>query len=49
MDLASPEEIKFLSDKLDINENQYFLTNALSGENLELLRELITKRYNTRE
>ncbi|GAG57929.1 unnamed protein product [marine sediment metagenome] len=49
MDLASQEEIKFLSDKLDINENQYFLTNALSGENLELLRELITKRYNTRE
>jgi len=49
MDLASPEEIKFLSDKLDLNENQYFLTNALSGENLELLKEFITKRYNTRE
>jgi nucleolar GTP-binding protein len=49
MDLASPEEIKFISDKLDLNENQYFLTNALSGENLELLKEFITKRYNTRD
>ena len=49
MDLASPEEIKFLSDKLDLNENQYFLTNALSGENLELLKEFITKRYNSRD
>ena len=49
MDLASPEEIKFLSDKLDLNENQYFLTNALSGENLELLKEFIIKRYNSRD
>ncbi|NVM18486.1 MAG: 50S ribosome-binding GTPase, partial [Candidatus Lokiarchaeota archaeon] len=49
MDLASPDEIKFLSDKLDINENQYFLTNALSGENLELLKEFLTKRYGIKE
>ena len=49
MDLASPEEIKFLSDTLDLNEDKYFLTNALSGENLDLLKEFITKRYNSSE
>jgi len=49
MDLASKEEIKFLSDKLNIDENQYYLTNALSGENLEMLKEFIIKRYNSRE
>ena len=47
MDLASSEEIKYLRDKLNINENEYFLINALSGENLELLGEFITKRYSS--
>jgi len=49
MDLASSDEIKYLKDKLNINENEYFLINALSGENLELLKEFVTKRYNTKE
>ncbi|MBY8987348.1 MAG: 50S ribosome-binding GTPase [Candidatus Lokiarchaeota archaeon] len=49
MDLSSLNEIKYLRDKLGINENEYFLINALSGENLELLKELITKRYSTKE
>jgi nucleolar GTP-binding protein len=49
MDLASSDEIKYLRDKLDINENEFFLINALSGENLELLKELLTKRYSTKE
>jgi len=49
MDLASSDEIKYLRDKLNINENEYFLINALSGENLELLKEFVTKRYNTKE
>ncbi|MBY9011022.1 MAG: 50S ribosome-binding GTPase [Candidatus Lokiarchaeota archaeon] len=47
MDLASSDEIKYLRDKLNINENEYFLINALSGENLELLGEFITKRYSS--
>ena len=47
MDLASSDEIKYLRDKLNINEDEYFLINALSGENLELLREFLTKRYST--
>jgi nucleolar GTP-binding protein len=47
MDLASSDEIKYLRDKLNITETEYFLINALSGENLELLGEFITKRYSS--
>lgn len=47
MDLASSEEIKYLRDILNITEKDYFLTNALSGENLELLKEFLTNRYST--
>ena len=49
MDLASPEEIRYLRDKLNITEKDYFLTNALSGENLESLRDFLTKRYSGSE
>ncbi len=49
MDLASPEEIRYLRDKLNITEKDYFLTNALSGENLEPLRDFLTKRYSGSE
>ncbi len=49
MDLASSEEIKYLRDKLNITEKDYFLTNALSGENLESLRDFLTKRYSGSE
>jgi len=49
MDLASPEEIRYLRDKLNITEKDYFLTNALSGENLEPLRDFLTKRYSSSE
>jgi nucleolar GTP-binding protein len=49
MDLASSEEIRYLRDKLNITEKDYFLINALSGENLELLRDFLTKRYSTSE
>jgi nucleolar GTP-binding protein len=49
MDLASPEEIRYLRDKLNITEKDYFLTNALSGENLEPLRDFLTKRYSSNE
>ncbi len=49
MDLASSEEIRYLRDKLNITEKDYFLTNALSGENLESLRDFLTKRYSGSE
>jgi len=45
MDLASSEEITYLREKLDITEKDYFLINALSGENLESLEEFLTLRY----
>ncbi len=49
MDLASSEEIKYLRDKLNITESDYFLINALSGDNLELVKDFITKRYWVKE
>ena len=45
MDLANSDEITYLRNKLNINEDEYFLINALSGENLESLEELLIKRY----
>ncbi|MHA2287611.1 MAG: NOG1 family protein [Promethearchaeota archaeon] len=45
MDLASNKEINFLRDKLDLKENDYFLINALSGENLASIEGFLTKRY----
>jgi len=45
MDLASETEIKYLKDKLNLKENDYFLINALSGENLDSIEEYLTKRY----
>ena len=49
MDLANLDEIKYLRDKLNISENDYFLINALSGENLELVKDFLTKRYSNSE
>ncbi|MBD3193449.1 MAG: GTP-binding protein [Candidatus Lokiarchaeota archaeon] len=34
-DLASKEEIDFLKNQLDLSEDDYILTNALTGENLD--------------
>jgi len=45
MDLASENEINYLKNQLKLKEDDYFLINALSGENLDLLREYLTKRY----
>ena len=49
IDLASSEEIQSLRKKLNIEEKDCFLINALSGENLDLLKELLTKRYSSNE
>ena len=46
IDLAKESEIEQLKSMLNIQENQYFLTNALTGENLEDLVLHILKRYN---
>jgi len=45
MDLASKSEIDYLKNKLELKEGDYFLTNALTGENLNLLKDHIIKRY----
>ncbi|TFF94249.1 MAG: GTP-binding protein [Promethearchaeota archaeon] len=44
-DLASPSEIENLRKELSIEAEDYFLTNALTGENLDELKEYIIKRY----
>jgi nucleolar GTP-binding protein len=45
MDLASSEEIESLRKRLNIEEKDCFLINALSGENLDLIKEFLIKRY----
>lgn len=49
MDLASSEEIESLRKRLNVEEKDCFLINALSGENLDLLKELLIKRYSSNE
>lgn len=49
MDLASDSEINHLRDRLGIGENDFILTNALTGENLDQilykLREKFVENY----
>jgi nucleolar GTP-binding protein len=45
MDLASFNEIKYIESKLNITDKEYFLTNALTGENLELLVSHLRDKY----
>ncbi|MFX0011737.1 MAG: NOG1 family protein [Candidatus Hermodarchaeota archaeon] len=45
MDLASESEVEFLRDQLKIKEEEYFLVNALSGENLDLVESYLSTRY----
>jgi len=49
MDLASDSEINHLRDRLGIGENDFILTNALTGENLDQilykLREKFAENY----
>ncbi|MFX0186674.1 MAG: NOG1 family protein [Candidatus Hodarchaeota archaeon] len=49
MDLASPSEINFLKDKLKLKENEYFLTNALTGENLDKVDTYLKNCYSQTE
>ena len=45
MDLARSTEIEYLTSKLNLKEGEYFLTNALSGENLDVLITHLLNRY----
>ena len=49
MDLASSEEIKNLRNRLNVEDDNYFLINALSGENLDLIKDFLSKRYSSSE
>ena len=45
MDLASSEEIRYLTNKLKIEEKDYILMNALTGENVDNLISYLYKFY----
>ena len=48
-DLASQSEIEYLKDKLSLNEDDYFLTNALTGENLDDIVRYLEIKYQIKE
>jgi len=45
-DLASSKEVEYLKEKLLLKNGGYFLTNALTGENLDKLTTYLKTRYN---
>ncbi|MFX1410083.1 MAG: NOG1 family protein [Promethearchaeota archaeon] len=45
-DLAKESEIEQLKIKLNLNDNEFYLTNALTGENLDILIKHLEKHYN---
>lgn len=49
MDLAKDSEIRFLKEKLNLTENEFYLTNALTGENLPKLINDLKERYEGNE
>ena len=48
-DLASTSEINYLKEKLHLKQNNYFLTNALTGENLNKIISYLKNRYSKSE
>ena len=49
VDLAKDSEIAYLKEALNLNDNQFHLTNALTGENFDNLILTLKKRYEDRE
>ncbi len=49
MDLAKEEEIESLKSKLNLSEEKIFITNALTGENLDKLIGYLNERYMPKE
>ncbi len=45
MDLARESEIEYLKSELDLTDNNFFLTNALTGENIDNLISFLIERY----
>ena len=44
-DLAKDSEIEYLKNKLNLTENDFILTNALIGENLDWISSYLRKQY----
>ncbi|KKN58964.1 hypothetical protein LCGC14_0546950 [marine sediment metagenome] len=49
MDLAKDSEINYLKEKLKLTDNDFYLTNAITGQNLDKLIESIKNRYIDRD
>ncbi|MFX1495775.1 MAG: NOG1 family protein [Promethearchaeota archaeon] len=49
MDLASQSEINYLKERLGLSDNDYIMTNALTGENLDVLSSFIKNKYDMGE
>ncbi len=49
IDLAKETEIEYLKEKLNLIDGQFYLTNALSGENLDKLISDLKERYAEKE
>ena len=49
MDLARDSEIQYLREKVNLKENEYYLINALTGENLDKLISDLKERYRGNE
>jgi len=49
MDLAKDSEIQYLREKVNLKENEYYLINALTGENLDKLISDLKERYRGNE
>jgi len=45
IDLASATEIKYLEEELNSQKDDYFLTNALNGKNLDKITSYFKERY----
>ena len=49
MDLAKDSEIQYLREKVNLKENEYYLINALTGENLDKIISDLKERYRGNE
>jgi len=45
MDISSPSEIDYLKRKLNLTDENFYLTNALTGENLDRIIDYLKNRY----
>ena len=45
MDLAKDTEISFLKEQLQLNDGDFYLTNAISGESLDRFIISLKRRY----